>query len=135
MAIRRYCRHYIRTFTFINVLYLVFSFILLFYFRLLLVREDRHSFINFKRTMIERIYKLFERLADIGSDKYLHFIVGMMVAAIMRLHVGALAALTAVTIVMIAKETIDHFIRKENFDLTDALFGVMGGVITLILMI
>ena len=51
--------------------------------------------------MIERIYKIFERLASIGSDKYLHFIVGMMVAAIMRLHVGALAALVAVTIVMI----------------------------------
>jgi len=85
--------------------------------------------------MIERIYKLFERLADIGSDKYLHFIVGMMVAAIMRLHVGALAALIFVTIVMIAKECVDHFVRKENFDLTDALFGVMGGVVMLILMI
>ncbi|WP_311550732.1 hypothetical protein [Prevotella pallens] len=85
--------------------------------------------------MVERIYRIFERLASIGSDKYLHFIVGMMVAAIMRLHVGALAALTAVTIVMIAKECIDHFIRKENFDLTDALAGVMGGIVTLILMI
>lgn len=88
--------------------------------------------------MIERIYKLFERLADIGSDKYLHFIVGMMVAAIMRLHVGALAALVAlifVTIVMVTKECIDHFIRKENFDLTDALAGVIGGVVMLIIMI
>ena len=85
--------------------------------------------------MIERIYKLFERLADIGSDKYLHLIVGMMVAAIMRLHVGALSALTAVTIVMVAKESVDYFIRKENFDLTDALFGIMGGVLILILMI
>lgn len=88
--------------------------------------------------MIEKIYKLFERLADIGSDKYLHFIVGMMVAVIMRLHVGALAALIAlifVTVVMITKECIDHFIRKENFDLTDALAGVMGGVVMLILMI
>jgi len=85
--------------------------------------------------MIERIYKIFERLADIGSDKYLHFIVGMMVAAIVRLHGGALAALTAVAIVMAGKECIDHFIRKENFDLTDALAGVMGGVAMLILMI
>lgn len=88
--------------------------------------------------MIEKIYKLFERLADIGSDKYLHFIVGMMVAAIVRLHVGALAALMAlifVTIVMIAKECIDHFIRKENFDWEDALAGVMGGVAMLVLMI
>lgn len=85
--------------------------------------------------MIEKIYRIFERLADIGSDKYLHFIVGMMVAAIMRLHVGALAALVAVTIVMIVKECIDHFIRKENFDLTDTLAGVMGGVVMLILMI
>lgn len=85
--------------------------------------------------MIERIYKLFERLASIGSDKYLHFIVGMMVAAIMRLHVGALAALTAVVIVMTAKEMVDHFVRKENFDLKDALAGVMGGLVTLILMI
>lgn len=85
--------------------------------------------------MVERIYRIFERLASIGSDKYLHLIVGMILAAIMRLHVGALAALTAVTIVMIAKECIDHFIRKENFDLTDALAGVMGGIVTLILMI
>lgn len=88
--------------------------------------------------MIERIYKLFERLADIGSDKYLHLIVGMMVAAIVRLHVGALAALVAlifVTIVMVTKECVDHFVRKENFDLTDALFGIMGGVVMLILMI
>lgn len=85
--------------------------------------------------MIERIYKLFERLADIGSDKYLHLIVGMMVAVIMRLHVGALAALTAVVIVMTGKEMVDHFVRKENFDLKDALAGVMGGVVTLILMI
>ncbi len=85
--------------------------------------------------MIERIYKLFERLASIGSDKYLHFIVGMILAAIVRLHVGALAALIFVTIVMIAKECVDHFVRKENFDLTDALFGVMGGVVMLILMI
>ena len=85
--------------------------------------------------MIERIYKLFERLADIGSDKYLHFIVGMMVATIMRLHVGALAALAAVAMVMTAKEMVDHFVRKENFDLKDALAGVMGGVVMLILMI
>jgi hypothetical protein len=85
--------------------------------------------------MIERIYRIFERLADIGSDKYLHLIVGMMVAAIMRLHVGVLSALAAVTIVMVVKECIDHFIRKENFDLTDALFGVMGGVVMLIIMI
>lgn len=84
--------------------------------------------------MIERIYKLFERLASIGSDKYLHFIVGMMVAAVMRLHVGVLAALTAVAMVMTAKEMVDHFVRKENFDLKDALAGVMGGVVTLILM-
>lgn len=85
--------------------------------------------------MIKRIYKLFERLASIGSDKYLHFIVGMMVATIVRLHVGALAALAAVVVVMIAKECVDHFVRKENFDLTDALFGIMGGVVMLILMI
>lgn len=85
--------------------------------------------------MIERIYKIFERLASIGSDKYLHFIVGMILAAIVRLHVGALAALIFVTIVMITKECIDHFVRKENFDLTDALFGIMGGVVMLVLMI
>lgn len=88
--------------------------------------------------MIERIYRIFGRLADVGSDKYLHLIVGMILATIVRLHVGALAALVAllfVTVVMITKECIDHFIRKENFDLTDALAGVMGGVVMLILMI
>lgn len=88
--------------------------------------------------MIERIYKLFERLASIGSDKYLHLIVGMILATIVRLHVGTLAALAAllfVTVVMITKECIDHFIRKENFDWEDTLAGVMGGVVMLILMI
>lgn len=85
--------------------------------------------------MVERIYRIFERLAGIGSDKYLHFIVGMMVAAVMRLHVGALAALTAVVMVMTAKEMVDRFVRKENFDWEDALAGVMGGIVTLILMI
>lgn len=85
--------------------------------------------------MIEKVYKIFGRLADIGIDKYLHFIVGMMVAAVMRLHIGALAALTAVVIVMTGKEMVDHFVRKENFDLKDALAGVMGGLVTLILMI
>lgn len=85
--------------------------------------------------MVERIYRIFERLASIGSDKYLHFIVGMMVAAVMRLHVGVLAALTAVAMVMTAKEMVDHFVRTENFDLKDALAGVMGGIVTLILMI
>ena len=88
--------------------------------------------------MIERIYKLFERLASIGSDKYLHFIVGMILATIVRLHVGTLAALAAllfVTVVMITKECIDHFIRKENFDWEDTLAGIMGGVVMLILMI
>ena len=85
--------------------------------------------------MIEKIYKILGRLADIGSDKYLHFIVGMMVAAVMRLHVGALAALTAVVMVMAGKEMVDHFVRKENFDLKDALAGVIGGLVTLILMI
>ena len=85
--------------------------------------------------MVERIYRIFERLASIGSDKYLHFIVGMMVAAVMRLHVGTLAALTAVVMVMTATEMIDRFVRKENFDLKDALAGVMGGIVTLILMI
>lgn len=83
--------------------------------------------------MVERIYRIFERLASIGSDKYLHFIVGMMVAAVMRLHVGVLAALTAVAMVMTAKEMVDHFVRKENFDLKDALAGVMGGVVILMI--
>lgn len=83
--------------------------------------------------MIKKIYKLFERLADIGSDKYLHFIVGMVLATIVRLHVGALAALIFVSIVMVAKESVDHFIRKENFDWKDALFGVMGGVVMLMI--
>lgn len=85
--------------------------------------------------MIERIYKLFERLADIGSDKYLHFIVGMIAATIVRLHIGVLAALIFVTIIMIIKEVVDHFIRKENFDWKDVLAGVMGGAVMLILMI
>lgn len=85
--------------------------------------------------MIEKIYKLFERLADIGSDKYLHFIVGMIAATIVRLHIGVLAALIFVTIIMIIKEVVDHFIRKENFDWKDVLAGVMGGAVMLILMI
>ena len=87
---------------------------------------------------LDCIYRIFEKLAAIGSDKFLHLIAGLIVAFVLgRLlaHVEAWAfpAITGVLLLMVAKECVDYYIRKEQFDWLDVAAGLVGAFVGVIL--
>lgn len=87
---------------------------------------------------LDCIYRIFGKFAAIGSDKYLHLIAGLIVAFVLgRLfaNVGAWAfpAITGVLLLMVAKECIDYYIRKEQFDWLDVAAGLVGAFVGVIL--
>lgn len=89
---------------------------------------------------LDCIYRIFEKVAAIGSDKYLHLIAGLIVAFVLgRLfaHVEAWAfpAITGVLLLMVAKECVDYYLRDEQFDLKDVVAGLVGAVVGVILLI
>lgn len=84
-------------------------------------------------------------LAKFGSDKYLHFIVGIIISYLIALlfsytnpgcHVTAymFTGILGTGLCMLAKEAIDFF-RGGFFDIKDFLFGFLGGVLGSILFI
>lgn len=90
------------------------------------------------KKLLDCIYRIFEKIAAIGSDKFLHLIAGLIVAFVLgRLlaHVEAWAfpAITGVLLLMVAKECVDYYIRKEQFDWLDVAAGLMGAVVGVIL--
>lgn len=90
------------------------------------------------KKILDCIYRISGRFAAIGSDKYLHLIAGLIVAFVLgRLfaNVGAWAfpAITGVLLLMVAKECVDYYIRKEQFDLKDVAAGLVGAVVGVIL--
>ena len=90
------------------------------------------------RKFLDGVYRLFGKLAEVGSDKYLHMFVGLVVAFMLGklfAHVEAWAfpAITGVLLLMVAKESIDYYLRKEQFDLKDVAAGVVGAVVGVIL--
>ena len=87
---------------------------------------------------LDCVYRIFEKFAAIGSDKYLHLIAGLIVAFVLgRLfaNVGAWAfpAITGVLLLMVAKECVDYYLRDEQFDLKDVAAGLVGAVVGVIL--
>lgn len=83
---------------------------------------------------LDCIYRIFGKLATIGSDKYLHLIAGLIVAFVLgRLfsHVEAWAypAIVGVLLLMVAKECVDYYLRDEQFDFKDIAAGLVGSVI------
>lgn len=87
---------------------------------------------------LDCVYRIFEKFAAIGSDKYLHLIAGLIVAFVLgRLfaHVEAWAfpAITGVLLLMVAKECVDYYLRDEQFDLKDVAAGLVGAVVGVIL--
>lgn len=83
---------------------------------------------------LDCVYRIFEKIAAIGSDKFLHLIAGLIVAFVLgRLfsHVEAWAfpAITGVLMLMIAKECVDYYLRDEQFDLKDVAAGLVGAVV------
>lgn len=87
---------------------------------------------------LDCIYRIFEKLAAFGSDKYLHLIAGLIVAFVLgRLfsHVEAWAfpAITGVLLLMVAKECVDYYLRDAQFDLKDVAAGLVGAFVGVIL--
>lgn len=83
---------------------------------------------------LDCIYRIFEKIAAIGSDKYLHLIAGLIVAFVLgrlfaNVEAWAFPAITGVLLLMVAKECVDYYLRDEQFDLKDVAAGLVGAVV------
>ena len=90
------------------------------------------------KKLLDCIYRIFEKFAAIGSDKYLHLLVGLILAFMLGklfAHVEAWAfpAIVGVLLLMIAKEGVDYWLRGEQFDLGDVAAGLVGAFVGVIL--
>ena len=80
------------------------------------------------------IYKFFSKLASIGSDKYLHMLVGLIVSMVFCSGLRAIGAslllsLVPVFILMFGKESMDYYFCKEQFDWLDVCAGMTGALL------
>lgn len=86
------------------------------------------------KSFLDCIYRIFEKFAAIGSDKYLHLLVGLTVAFVLgrlfaNVEAWAYPAIVCVLLLMVAKECVDYYLRKEQFDFKDIAAGLVGSVI------
>lgn len=86
------------------------------------------------KKVLDCIYRIFEKIAAIGSDKYLHLIAGLIVAFVLgrlfaNVEAWAYPAIVGVLLLMVAKECVDYYLRKEQFDFKDIAAGLVGSVI------
>ena len=86
------------------------------------------------KKILDCIYRFFERVAAIGSDKYLHLIVGLAVAFTLgKLLAGVEAwgfpVIAGVLTLMVAKESMDYFYHGEQFDWKDVAAGLVGAFV------
>lgn len=89
---------------------------------------------------LDCIYRIFGRLAAIGSDKYLHLIAGLIVAFMLgrllaNVEAWAFPAITGVLMLMTGKECVDYYLRDEQFDWIDVAAGLVGAVVGVILLL
>lgn len=87
---------------------------------------------------LDCIYRNFEKIAAIGSDKYLHLIAGLIVAFVLgrllaNVEAWAFPAITGVLLLMVAKESVDYYLRGEQFDWKDVAAGMVGAFVGVIL--
>ena len=87
---------------------------------------------------LDCIYRIFEKVAAIGSDKFLHLIAGLIVAFVLgrlfaNVEAWAFPAITGVLMLMTGKECVDYYLRDEQFDLKDVAAGLVGAVVGVIL--
>ena len=90
------------------------------------------------KKILDCVYRIFGRLATIGSDKYLHLIAGLIVAFVLgrlfaNVEAWAFPAITGVLLLMTGKECVDYYLRDEQFDLKDVVAGLVGAVVGVIL--
>lgn len=86
------------------------------------------------KSFLDCVYRIFEKIAAIGSDKYLHLIAGLIVAFVLgrlfaNVEAWAYPAIVGVLLLMVAKECVDYYFRKEQFDFKDIAAGLVGSVI------
>ena len=76
-------------------------------------------------------------LCDISSDKYLHFIVCLILTQVLdKVSVDIPLTILIVFGIGVLKELFDKFIMKESFDLQDLeadAYGILVGIVILIL--
>lgn len=90
------------------------------------------------KKLLDCIYRIFEKFAAIGSDKYLHLLVGLILAFMLgklfaNVEAWAYPAIVGVLLLMVAKECVDYYLRDEQFDFKDIAAGVVGAVVGVIL--
>lgn len=90
------------------------------------------------KKILDCVYRVFGKLAAIGSDKYLHLLVGLTIAFTLGklfAHVEAWAfpAVVGVLLLMVGKESVDYWLRDEQFDLKDVAAGLVGAFVGVIL--
>lgn len=86
------------------------------------------------KNFLDCVYRIFRKIATIGSDKYLHLIAGLIVAFVLcrllaNVEAWAFPAITGVLLLMVAKECVDYYLRDEQFDLKDVAAGLVGAVV------
>lgn len=86
------------------------------------------------KKFLDCVYRIFEKLAAIGSDKYLHLLVGLTIAFTLgklfaNVEAWAFPAIVGVLLLMVAKEGVDYYLRGEQFDWRDVAAGVVGAVV------
>lgn len=74
--------------------------------------------------------RIFELLSDIPSDKRLHIIAGLVIAAFFALVIptGRLWCMAPAIVAGIAKELYDYF-DYGKFDWVDMLYTITGGFV------
>lgn len=90
------------------------------------------------KSFLDCVYRIFGRLAAIGSDKYLHFVAGLIVAMIAckglrSIDAWLMLSLVPAFFVMAGKESVDYYLRGEQFDWKDVAAGMVGAVVGVIL--
>lgn len=90
------------------------------------------------KKLLDCIYRIFEKIAAIGSDKYLHFVVGLIVTMIAckglrSIDAWLVLSLVPAFFVMAGKESVDYYLRGEQFDWKDVAAGMVGAVVGVIL--
>lgn len=90
------------------------------------------------KSFLDCIYRIFGRLAAIGSDKYLHLLVGLVIAVaackgLRSIDAWLMLSLVPAFFVMAGKESVDYYLRGEQFDWKDVAAGMVGAVIGVIL--
>lgn len=90
------------------------------------------------KSFLDCIYRFFEKLASIGSDKYLHLLVGLVIAVIgckglRSIDAWLMLSLVPAFFVMAGKESVDYYLRGEQFDWKDVAAGMVGAFVGVIL--